>query len=341
MYNLCKTNLRVVTERLCLVVVIASVSAALAGCDNNRARGPVLHLSTTTLDFGRVARPALCAGDFVLRNTGAEPLSVLTTKKSCGCLKVNWEGIPSEIAAGQSCTLQVEFRPKKIGEDGGFVFLSTNDPAVPSIELNVQAFVTEEIMISPPAFSLVDLMPNEKRVIELILKSKIELGTLLASSETLSVDIEKIRRDEDEYKVTLACTVPEDAPVRGEGELKLLTESELFPVLAVPYHFNQTPYVRCNPEKLYVSREEASSGKWTKRVKLISNNGNPFDIIKITPNNLEVGSSVIKDAEENAVSIQFSSNGTSKNEARQIRYTITTTHPNQEMVQCQLVFLDI
>jgi len=100
---------------------------------------PAVALSPTSLDFGTVTVGSSASRTASVQNTGTGPLSVTGISLCAGTSpEFTWSpSAPLTVAAGQSATLTVTYRPTEAGTDTGCVAVATNDPARPTANLEV------------------------------------------------------------------------------------------------------------------------------------------------------------------------------------------------------------
>ncbi len=100
---------------------------------------PAVALSPTSLDFGTVTVGSSASRTASIQNTGTGPLSVTDISLCSGTSpEFTWSpSAPLTVAAGQSATLTVTYRPTEAGADTGCVAIASNDPAKPTANLQV------------------------------------------------------------------------------------------------------------------------------------------------------------------------------------------------------------
>ena len=105
-----------------------------------RVMGPKIVFDATTWDFGRVKSADKRTGEFVFHNQGNEPLNVKNVETSCGCTAA----LVTErtIAPGKTGKIKVTFNARGYaGTVEKMVFVETDDPITPRIELRTKAAV--------------------------------------------------------------------------------------------------------------------------------------------------------------------------------------------------------
>jgi hypothetical protein len=115
----------------------------LAGCGGGGA-APQVAVSPSSYDFGRVGpEPVTTVLD--IRNEGDGPLQIESVTTSCGCTTAQVGR--QTVAPGEVADLTVTFDPQAhagvVGRFVRFVYLRTNDPARPEVEIQINAEVIE------------------------------------------------------------------------------------------------------------------------------------------------------------------------------------------------------
>lgn len=136
-------------RRTVVVAVAAGVLAAGAlgwaawqGAWREASR-PALALDPPAADFGPLsARSTLT---ITVRNTGRAPLRIVAVSTSCGCTTAVVD--PAVLPAGERARLTVTFDPDAHGPETGparhAVYLRTDDPRTPEVEVEVRAVVVK------------------------------------------------------------------------------------------------------------------------------------------------------------------------------------------------------
>jgi hypothetical protein len=103
----------------------AGTTVALSGTGVT-AVSPQLTVSTTSLGFSQVAVNASSSQTLTLSSTGTSPVTVNAATVTGTGFSVVGESLPSVLNAGQSLTLQVQFKPTSAGAASGKLTISSN-----------------------------------------------------------------------------------------------------------------------------------------------------------------------------------------------------------------------
>ena len=166
---------------------------AQSGSDHNALTAPGLVCEASTHDFGRITRTQAASQthDFVLRNTGDQPIRVVKQTSTCGCTVVELPKAP--IPPGESITAPVTAAwTVGGGRQSAIVSLTTDSPDTPVVRLTVSGFVMVPAVLSPEVVNLGLLKPGQEavRVVELASGSDPQPFSLVAienPSDTISI----------------------------------------------------------------------------------------------------------------------------------------------------------
>jgi hypothetical protein len=110
--------------------------------------GPVLSVPQPGYDFGTIVQGETVYHRFVFSNTGDKPLVVEKISSSCGCTAALASA--KVLAPGESGEIQTSFDSARFrGEIGKTVYLYTNDPARPMVQMQIKGTVREEVTLDP------------------------------------------------------------------------------------------------------------------------------------------------------------------------------------------------
>ncbi|MDR7540420.1 MAG: DUF1573 domain-containing protein [Armatimonadota bacterium] len=162
------TGRRVVAV-LAAVVLLAGVLLVVA---RRGPSEPAVALDPVAVDFGEVSAPASRA--VLVRNVGRAPLQILSASTSCGCTRAVVER--STIPPRGAARLVVTFDPVAHGPQAGparhAVYLRTNDPRAPEVELEVRAVVVKAPrVVAYYNASCHDCLPYLEQELEPLLRS--------------------------------------------------------------------------------------------------------------------------------------------------------------------------
>jgi hypothetical protein len=119
------------------------LTLASAACSGAYAT-PEIAVAPDSHDFGQVG-PEPVTTVFTIRNEGDGPLQIESVSTSCGCTtaEVSAQTIPPDKSASLAVTFDPQAHAGAVGQFVRFVYLRTNDPSTPEVEVQISAEVVE------------------------------------------------------------------------------------------------------------------------------------------------------------------------------------------------------
>lgn len=138
-----------------LIILILIITAIFFIFKNNKpvnkiepmAQGPKIQISPTNYDFGTVVYGDVTKREFIVTNTGSDPLQILKLSTSCGCTSAVMADEDKTIQPGKSVTMQVSFDPavhkddSDLGDLTRVIYIKSNDSNNSEVEATIKAFV--------------------------------------------------------------------------------------------------------------------------------------------------------------------------------------------------------
>jgi hypothetical protein len=192
------------------------------------------------LDFnaGDIQQGSLISHEFVIKNTGSDPLTLKI--KSCTCGGVKYEA-PSSITPGKTDKIKVSIPTKFLkGSYQRDVLIETNDPEKKEIHFTIRATVQEVLSVEPHSviFGRVKTGSSETREISITNSSKesvtiSEIQIKPGVGVTISPQGKTILKPGQKMKVT-ATFKPGKDPGAINTPIVIKTDSKKLPEIAVP-----------------------------------------------------------------------------------------------------------
>jgi len=112
--------------------------------------GPSIKVSPAFYDLGIVIYGEVTKHKFIVENLGTEPLKILKLSTSCGCTKAFIDEDKKILAPKASAEMLVTFDPavhkddSDLGELTRVVYINSNDPVRPEVEIELKANVIKK-----------------------------------------------------------------------------------------------------------------------------------------------------------------------------------------------------
>lgn len=140
-----KIYLTIALALLILGLAAYSYFKAVPGAKNNQS-SPKIEIAPLSFDFGEINFGTIAKQSFIIKNTGSEILEIKRVATSCACTtaKVSQE----KITPGQEAELLVTYDTAAMGSgphgrnrQERIIYVKSNDPANPQVEVIIDAFV--------------------------------------------------------------------------------------------------------------------------------------------------------------------------------------------------------
>ena len=101
--------------------------------------GAVMTLDKDVHDYGEIEKGGDPFCEFLITNTGNEPLIISNAKGSCGCTVPTWEKEP--IMPGESSVMTVKYDTKRVGPINKSVTITSNATNSPTKVIRIKGKV--------------------------------------------------------------------------------------------------------------------------------------------------------------------------------------------------------
>ena len=124
------------------IIISLAILTALIVSAVNYDKSPKIEIDLLEYDFGKIRKQdGVISKNFEIKNSGSKKLIINDITTSCGCTSAKID--KKEISSGESAIIKVDFDPNFHEEPKGrfsrSVFIPTNDPKNPEIELKIFA----------------------------------------------------------------------------------------------------------------------------------------------------------------------------------------------------------
>lgn len=124
---------------LSFAVMLFAVGTTFAQEGKAVTGGPEITVDKDVHDYGTIKQGANGACEFMLTNTGSEPLIISRAKGSCGCTVPDWPKEP--IMPGESAAMTVRYDTKRVGAINKSVTITSNATNKPTMVVRIKGKV--------------------------------------------------------------------------------------------------------------------------------------------------------------------------------------------------------
>lgn len=191
---------------------------------------PSMQFNSTQFDFGQIYQGDKVLHTFEFTNAGQDPLVIDRVRSSCGCTAV----LVSEknVPPGEKGEIQANFDSARFrGPVSKTVYLYSNDPIYPVMQLTIKGQVLEIVAIEPSQVNFGTVPGEQSLTSRVILKNqgqqKLTFGTISTTAKELEAELSKTALDVNEEMTLDLLLTPKPGTVRFSGYI-------LIPVKGVP-----------------------------------------------------------------------------------------------------------
>ncbi len=149
---------------------------------------PVVNVSQLSYDFGTVLQGETVHHRFAFSNTGDASLQVEKISSSCGCTAALASA--KTLAPGESGEIQASFDSARFrGEVSKTVYLYTNDPVRPMVQLQLKGVVREEVALEPQLVNFGTVVPKKTITTKVTLVNQGDREVRLGKPETTAPEL--------------------------------------------------------------------------------------------------------------------------------------------------------
>ncbi len=201
--------------------------------------GPAVSVPELVHDFGTILKGDTARHRFVFSNTGDAPLNVEKLSSSCGCTAALASA--KVLAPGEQGEIQTSFDSTRFrGDISKTVYLYTNDPARPMVQLQLKAVVQEEVTLDPQLVNFGTVPSRRMVTAKVVLLNQGESNIRLGKPETTAPELTAGLSAEvipSRGKVTLTLSLtPKPGQTRFSGYVLLKADGARNYDLQVPVY---------------------------------------------------------------------------------------------------------
>jgi hypothetical protein len=241
--------------------------------------------STTTHDFGTVARGAKAVFRFQVKNLYEEDVHLASVRSSCGCTTP--QIVKPDLKTFEVGEIVAELDTKKfLGHRQATLTVLIDKPYRAEVQLNIQAFIRGDVVLQPGEidFGTVETGIAAERKIAVSYAGRGDWKIIDAQSANPNFEVELVETGRQQGKVTydMLVRLSKDAPVGYVHDQLLLITNDLqakqFPVDVTGRVMPPAAAITVSPAPLFF-REVHPGDKVTKT--LVVRGRKPFKIVDV------------------------------------------------------------
>jgi len=169
---------------VCPVMVILICLYATLSC-----AVPDMEFTSTQFDFGEVYQGEKVLHAFEFVNAGQDPLLIDRVRSSCGCTAVLLSD--KNLAPGAKGQVQANFDSTRFrGTVSKTIYLYSNDPAKPVMQLKIKGEVIEIIAVEPEQVNFGTVAGDQSLVSKVVLRNQGEKPLTLGPPSTTAAELQ-------------------------------------------------------------------------------------------------------------------------------------------------------
>lgn len=269
---------RIIYIALAILIVSNPAGAADEPIDNP---APSIEFKETVHDAGESWQGETVSHVFTFTNTGDAELAISRVRTSCGCTASNLSS--DRIAPGESGEIRASFNTRGYrGRKSQPIYVSSNDPDQPTVQLRIETTVKTLAAFSPAALQFGSVTVGQGAVRETSLVFDGETFPVLEVSAQPEIFSARILEPESgaagDGPVRIEVALSPEAPVgRHRGSLTARLDHPRLKTLTARLLASVEGKIAYSPRMLFFSRDDHAGGK-VKTVSLTNNGEAPVEI---------------------------------------------------------------
>ncbi len=170
-------------------IVCPAVAFLICLCGSPAFAVPDMKFTSTQFDFGEVYQGARVQHAFEFVNAGQDPLLIDRVRSSCGCTAV----LVSEknLAPGEKGQIKTNFDSTRFrGSVSKTIYLYSNDPVKPVVQLKIKGEVLEIIAVEPEQVNFGTVPGDQTLTSKVILRNQGETLMTLGVPSTTAAELQ-------------------------------------------------------------------------------------------------------------------------------------------------------
>jgi hypothetical protein len=240
---------------------------------------PKIVFEQTTYDFGAVAPSSQNPCNFKFANKGEGVLKITEITKTCGCTVPTLE--KKEYAPGEEGSIGVIYNADRTsGSRTRHLFVLSNDPVNPRVELTIKASIAQKIAYEPDKLDYT-LRGANAGVLNLTVKSVDDQNFAItgfnATGDAISFDFDPNKKATKFVLKTKMDT--QKTGTNNSGRVEITTSHPDCPTITVP--FSVLPRFKVDPPAINILNAEPGKAV-TRELWLMNNYSEDFEIASAT-----------------------------------------------------------
>lgn len=150
---------------------------------------PEIEFTSTQFDFGAVNQGERVQHAFEFVNAGQDPLLIDRVRSSCGCTAVLVSD--KNLAPGAKGQIKTNFDSTRFrGSVSKTIYLYSNDPAKPVVQLKIKGEVLELIAVEPEQVNFGKIAGDQALIAKVVLRNQGETPLTLGEPRTTAAELQ-------------------------------------------------------------------------------------------------------------------------------------------------------
>lgn len=273
------------SKSFCKALAVALLAAGMGILAPAGWAAPIIMSPEPVFDFGERDSEEKVSHDFIVKNTGDEPLQITDVKTTCGCTVAKPE--VNTLAPGAETKVGVTFNLKgKQGPQDKKITVLTNDPATPQYFLELKGTALALIMMEPNMLNFGRIADNEPHSLSTTIKTNKEGYTFELKEVTVEgavpvqTAVETITPGK-EYKIT-ATTNPNLMPGSISGGITIATSEPTRPTMQVKVYGHVMGALTVQPNFIRLqTSSDPEAARQTQYLQVLPGRTKEFELLEV------------------------------------------------------------
>ena len=210
-----------------------------------------IQFATPVYDFGKVTAGDVVSYTYIFTNIGTETLTLSSVAPSCGCTTAgDWS---RSVEPGKTGTIPIRFASANAaGPVGKTVTVNCNDPATPTVVLQIKGTLWQPIEVNPryAMLNATTESPSTSVTVRITNNTEQPLIVYPPESNNKAFTAEMTTNQPGKVFEVVVKTVPPLAAGSVTGNINLKTSATNMPTISITAFVNVQPVVTVNPPSI-------------------------------------------------------------------------------------------